>query len=367
MQPIIAHTQHDRARAQQILDSYLQEARKRAEPGIGRIMSEVPTDNVVRGPSLQFVAEGSQVRARVGAYEQTYGIHDNAMTQLAGRMDIPVAYVRHLQNPENASWAPQLLAHTLSEHTTRAMARDRVLVREYAGTLRAVLSDHFRRIDCRPGFDALIGEAQKAGALVTDAIVTDVRASVRLLVPKVQELSPGEFAVFGLAWSNSDYGKGAQALSLFALRVWCLNGATLEQALRQVHLGGRLTDNIAYSERTMRLDSAATASAIRDTARALLAPASMDRVVDTIKTAAATEVDGKARASDLRKRLGKGIAEAVAEAYNTADVEVLPPGNTAWRWCNAISWVAKQDTTDAETRIDLEREAGAVLLARKSV
>jgi hypothetical protein len=86
-----------------------------------------------------------------------------------------------------------------------------------------------------------------------------------------------------------------------------------------------------------------------------------------IRTAASQSIDVKTKTADLRKRLGKTLADRIAETYTSADVEALPPGNTAWRLSNAISWVAKQDDVDAETRLDLEKEAGAALGKRATV
>lgn len=353
---------HDRSRAQQIVEDYLARAKSRAAMPIERIMSEVPRDNIIRGQALAFEPDGdtNNVRATMGGVG--LAMHDNALGQVAQRLDMSMTAVRQLQE-RNAPWARNLLAHTLTEHARNVWTpSDRFLVRAVGTSMRGFLSDRFRRIDCRPVLDVLIGEAQRVGALVADAVVSDVRASVRFLMPRALEIAPGEFVALGMEWSNSDYGKGKNALSAFLMRVWCLNGAMLSQELAQIHLGGRLSDSIQYSRATIEADSRAATLAARDTARALLAPARIDATSDVLKTAATTTLDPKATIADLRKRLGKGLAEKIGQTYNTADVEALPPGNTAWRMSNAISWVAKQDDVDADTRVDLEREAGALLV-----
>lgn len=386
MQPIIATTEHNRQNAMAALDRYIANARTRAEGGIERIMSEVPKDQIIRGGAIAFSALPSADVCVSAPFTAT--MHDNALTQFADKAQIPMGYVRHLQDEaraievENANvqstilrrtgstdgyiprtnWAANLLAQSLNEHATHKLSNDRYLVRGVATQVRAFLSDKFRRVDCRPGLDALLQVSNSVGALVSDAVVTDIRASVRIIVPKVYEISPGEFVVFGVSWKNSDFGRGAQDLSMFALRLWCYNGAVLESGVRQIHLGGRLSDDLSYSERTMRLDAAATSSAIRDTAKAFLSDVKVAESAALLTAAASEGVDAKAKLADLRKRLGKGIADKVGEAFNRPDVEELPPGNTTWRWSNAISWVAKQPDTNAETRLDLENEAGAVLL-----
>jgi hypothetical protein len=64
----------------------------------------------------------------------------------------------------------------------------------------------------------------------------------------------------------------------------------------------------------------------------------------------------------LRKSLTKGEVEQVTTAFNSPDVENLPPGNTDWRLSNALSWVAGQ-TQDAERKLDFMKLAGAVIKA----
>ena len=53
-------------------------------------------------------------------------------------------------------------------------------------------------------------------------------------------------------------------------------------------------------------------------------------------------------------------AKSIADAFAGNDVVNLPPGKTAWRASNAISWIARA-TEDAEARLDLERLAGAIM------
>lgn len=359
---------HDRDAAQRILRRYVETAKVRSADTIAKIEASEPKDAIVRGSALEFKAllEKPSNRRAVVEVSRPFraNVHDNFLSQIADKGDVTMAYLRDLANVD-AQWARDLSAHVLNTHAANVLSNGRYLVRGEAGangtpgTLKAFLSDKFRRIDCRPGLQALIASAQEAGAHVTDAILSDTRASVRVILPGVYEVAPGEFVAVGLSWSNSDFGRGAQSLSLFIIRVWCLNGATMETELRQVHLGARLSDDVSYSDRTRRLDAAATTSAIRDASRELLSAGRVERTVDVLASAARDGIDAKARFADLRKRLGKGLADKIAEVYNGADVEFLPPGNTAWRLSNAISWVAAE--SEAEDRLDLERAAGDAL------
>jgi hypothetical protein len=77
------------------------------------------------------------------------------------------------------------------------------------------------------------------------------------------------------------------------------------------------------------------------------------------------EANGQAVGSDaiegfLRTRTNKGEAQAITEKFASADIVELPPGQTAWRLSNAISWLAKQ-TENNRRRMELERVAGEAL------
>jgi hypothetical protein len=60
---------------------------------------------------------------------------------------------------------------------------------------------------------------------------------------------------------------------------------TRENLLKQVHLGARLSDDVEFSDRTHRLDTAASVSALRDVVRGALGPTGRDRMIEHIRAA----------------------------------------------------------------------------------
>jgi len=155
--------------------------------------------------------------------------------------------------------------------------------------------------------DTLIGEAQRAGAIVVDGRGSDIRVTMKFIVPRIFEPAPGEFMVFGFAWS--DFGAGANNLHAFANRLACWNGMTMEQALRQVHLGRQLTDDVEWSQQTLELDTRTAVSAARDTARALLSEVKIAETAEKITRAAEEGIDPKAKLENLKKRVSKTDAK----------------------------------------------------------
>ena len=234
-----------------------------------------------------------------------------------------------------------------------------MLVRTVAGQVRGWLSDRFRRIDSRPLLEALSQEAASLGAVPVDGVVTETRLALKILLPEILEPVPGEFVALGGEWSNSDFGNGTHSFRAFALPRRLPERRRRGNALRQVHLGARLHDDIKLSAQTYRLDT---------TPQRLRAPRRRPRDARPegarspprkIQQAHRTTYSG-AQLATATRRLPKATAKTIADAFTGNDVVNLPPGNTAWRASNAISWIARA-TEDAEARLDLKRLAGAVM------
>lgn len=329
---------------------------KRVEEGTARagrvvevIHRDAPTDQIARASALHFSPTLGGIGVKVA--DNVYSPSDYALGQLAGRAGVPTAYLRELvgapvQGDGALPWQRDLAAEILRRHF--AHADGRVLVRSVRGQLRGVLSDKYRRLDCRPLVDALVTECDRVGAIPFDGSATETRVALKVIFPEVLEPVPGEFLVVGGEWSNSDYGNGVHGFRAFFLRAVCLNGATAENVLRQVHLGGRLSDDVEFSAKTYRLDTETSISALRDTVRGVLGPAGRDRVLDQIRASSQKEY-GAAQLGRAVRNLPKADAKAVVDAFNSQDVINLPAGNTAWRASNALSWIAR-NTQDDEKR-----------------
>lgn len=376
----------DEARAK--MTGYIESCRGKASATMTSIRDVVPTDRVIpakdltfevgAGDALTYFRKGECLAPRLGGMRflpntatRVESLHRNGLSQLAGRLEIPMAYVDHLLALEDEidvapgitgtknCWGRHLLAQTLRTHVNHK--DERYLVRSVGGEARAVLSDKFRRIDCRPGALALLEAAQKADLVVADGSFTDTRSTLKFIRPKVLEVFPGEFMVFGFDWSNSDYGRGASDLRLFFFRAYCWNGAVGESVVRQIHIGKRLQDDIEYSRETLEADARASALALRDAATYAMSDEKVGRMIEGIRNANAIKIDPKSRVESLKKVLTRGETEKVVEAFNSPDVGNMPAGNTLWRWSNAISWVGGYDVEDADRRIDFERLAGDVM------
>jgi len=323
-----ATTQVTREIAINRLDRYIQEGQQRALAVQEKVVRDVPTDYIAPAGTIRFANTNrdsglEMVLDRKDGRTVANPLHRHGLGQAAELAKMPMAYVDHLLG--QGGWGQELLARNLTDGVQYGHQGSRYLVRSCGGQVRAVLSSKFRRLDSRPILDMLIGESQRVGAIPVDAIASDIRTEVKFIIPKVLEPAPGEFMVFGFAWGTSDYGAGANWVRSFAFRLACFNGATMEQALRQVHVGRALTDDVEWSQRTLELDTKTAISGTRDVARALLSEAKISQTASLITKANAEGIDAKVTLAGMRKKIGAGTEKAIAEAFNSADVVELPP------------------------------------------
>ncbi len=351
------------ARARDILTKKIESGRASALSLFEKVHAEAPRDAIVRGSALRFGE--TETGLTMGFGQDTVNIHRHALGQLAHRAGIPSAYLADLGSSSEA-WQRELATTVLSKHYHIGQDTDRFLVRTVKGQARGFLSDKYRRLDSRPLVDAFAGECQKIGAVPVDGTVSDTRVALKAIVPTIYEPVAGEVLAFGIEWHNSDYGAGLHSVRAFILRLWCLNGATMENALAQVHLGRQLSDDIELSQRTYDLDTKASISALRDVVSGTLAPKKIEALCAGISAADEHKVDWKNVSSKVGKRLLKGELDAARAAFESEDVINLPAGKSVWRASNALSWIAGQ-AKDEDRKLELQRLAGEMLGGKDSV
>ncbi len=332
------------------------------------VHSAVPVDAIARGRALQFksgeLPGDAPVTVTVGAGPMT--VHKHALGQMADKAGVPARYLGDLLTAKE-TWKWDLASNILNEHfhgetSVRGedLSQNRHLIRAVGGQVRACLSDKFRRLDSRPLLEAFSGACQDLGAIPVEGTCTDIRVALKAFLPLVFEPVPNEVMCLGVEWSNSDFGAGKHALRAFIFRLWCANGAVMEDALSQVHLGGRLADNIEFSNRTYQADTRAQTLALNDIVKGTLGPKNVHQLLATIKAADEKKVEWRNVSSLLGKKLLKEELKSVRDAFESEDVINLPAERSVWRVSNAISWIAGK-TDDGDRKLELQRLAGAVI------
>jgi hypothetical protein len=130
------------------------------------------------------------------------------------------------------------------------------------------LSDAYRRLDTGIILNEFCSSIAKQGGRLISAHYDDLQVFVEAIIPELIEvptLNNGtEIICFGVRFRSSDFGKSALELRSFFWKPICSNGAVWENVMRQIHIGGRLPNNLLLSERTYRLDTRTQASLVRD-------------------------------------------------------------------------------------------------------
>lgn len=348
------------AKARAKLQEFINVGQREAKAALERLEREVPQDRVVRARAMDFVAKDGAIAAVLPQGERgglVLGLHRHARSQIAQRVGLPIKFMNEML--VEGQWGQQLVAHNLQQLAINGKD-EKVLVRAVDSEVRGVLSSSYRTDDSRPALEALLGIAREVGAVVANGTALDTRVSFKMMKSEPIEIFPGEWAVVGVDYRTSDYGNGARELCGWILRLLCLNGAVTTANFRRVHLGGRIESDIDFSSRTKKLNEQYTVSATRDMARALLGQPAIDKMVAQVRAANDAAIDPDKALATLKGSVNKAEEKLIVDKYNSPDVELLPPGNTAWRFSNAISWLAGQ-VEDRDRKLDLERLAGQVV------
>ena len=346
----------------------LEEAIEYRQTDLGRLLErvydEVPEDALVKSKALVFAANGhvSMGAAGPNLIEQSWSLHDHALRQVADRVGIPGSWAAEWADaPGPEEWKREALSKLFQRAYQEGDGR--YLVRSVKGEARGFLSDRFRRLDTRPILEAAIERIQHHGGLGYEGRGTDIRVAVKAVHPEIREVMPGEWMAFGMEWHNSDYGSGAHEIRQFLLRLICTNGAVGESMLRNVHLGSKLDESLVFSDKTYKLDTKTTISAMRDAVDAVFSEDAIDKELARIEAAAANEVSWAKVQAKLAKSFSKDELRRIGEAYEGPDVLNLPKGQSMWRVSNAISWIGQQ-VESVDRRLEFERMAGAVLVVK---
>ncbi len=293
-------------------------------------------------PVVSFKAAG---RVQLSMPEGDFSLHANAIGQVSEKMGIPAKYLRELS--AGAAWQKQLCATILNEHSGWT-ERTRVLVRAVGTEVRGILSDSYRRLNSVEILTAFIREAANQGAVVSDAYMNDTKVWCETILPTPIEIPTrknGTVVIFaGARFSTSDYGNGSVDMHSFLLNGACLNGMVRESVMRQVHLGAKLPDSMALSQKTYELDTQTTVSAVSDLTKGLYSRNTLMQKAVEIQEAAEVDVDFDKELKQLVQRgaLLKNEGREVEKLLmNNNPDDGVTGGATLWKLTQGITAFAR--------------------------
>lgn len=327
---------------------------------IQRIEREVPTDVIAPASRMWFRRHNGGLNLTLDEgnwIKDDLGVHAHALGQAVDRSD-KVLNRRAMKGMlAQGEWGRDLLAHALTQVYHHKKRDVRHLIRSVDGEVRGILSNKYRRLNSHNLLETFVKVTTGLGAKVIHAHHLDTKWGFKVALPILFEPIPNEVMMLGMVLESSDFGDGAVSMRCFLCRLWCTNLAIREEGYREVHLGKRLPDDVSLSERTYKLQTEATCSAMQDIVENSLSPEKVASEMEAIRQAAENSIDVKKALHSYQNRLSKDETGQIGEAFNGPDIVLLPQGNTSWRLSNAISLVAGQ-TEDQRRRIELQQIAG---------
>jgi len=341
---------------------------------VGRLLDMVEVPNIKNDGKITTISEEdgtSRLLLDVGGHTVT--LHNNALSQISNRTEfgtagektkVPLRYLKQMMNSGEPA-LQRLCVDVLNTHyKDTPIKMKKSLVRSIDDEARGFLGSSYKRLDSMLLLETLLEAANDAGAVPTDAIMSDTRCQIKLVLQRVFEPIADSPMIFGVAWSTSDFGCGANCLALTIERLWCTNKATTMDSLREVHTGTKLHGDIAWSEDTREKVTAASAATMKDYIKHMLSDDNIGQLQIAIQKAHETETDWKKFGESIKRHLTKDELMLAENLFNNCEQEVLlPPARTVWRASNVLSLIAQSAKT-AERTLELERMAGGVFESR---
>lgn len=371
-------------KAQEMLALRVSVTTEKQEEIVGRALLQGISDTLVHPTGMTFMKHSASPFVRLNYAHKTglTTIHPHALRQMAGVAGFSITYLNSLTasgwsaEDDGDSWRLDLLAHNLNELFHKGTFLDRkknvtkFLHRRVGDEVRGFLSRSYnRKLSTLNLLRPFIDTCKLYGAEPVEALSSDLRLNIKYMLPVIFEPIAGEYVAFGVTYTNSDFGAGRLRVSGSCLRIAAGTVIVMEDALVKVHLGSLIQEaDLELSEETEDAELLTYQSAVRDTVRALLAPATVEKTLKLIQLAAEREIPWFKLRQTLSKVLNKLEVDAVRKLLDGESTEAvdLPPVHkvgenaTAWWAANVLGWMATK-TSDEDKKSALQALAGGLV------
>lgn len=286
----------------------------------------------------------------------------DAHEQIAGYLDIPRGYYNRMRTTR-----PELLAHNVNTWAGESLPDDRRMVRTLDGTVRALLSDRYRRIDNYQILQAALPALRDSGMQLTSCDVTGRNLFLQAVFPRLEgEVKKGDVVQAGFVLRNSETGFGALQVDPMIYRLVCTNGmiagsAVADGRLRKTHLGRKVTgdeDFTIYADDTREADDRALMLKIRDAIAHLSDPRQFTDLI--AKMQRASETEKVVRPVAAVEELGKAFNLSKPEREGVLTALIRDQDYTLYGAMNAVTNIAN-NAASYDRAIELETIGGRIL------
>ena len=257
--------------------------------------SESKEDYLIAPNRLRMESYGKEMFLHLSDDSGTELIEPMTITGIAHRqigthLKIPAAYYDRM-----LSDYPELLAENVNSWFQREPTQR--MVRTLDGTVRAFLSNRYRRIDNLDIAEIVLPVIQQMeDAYFESCQITDSRMYIKVVNKRLEaEVVPGDIVQSGVIISNSEVGLGSVNIQPLVYRLVCSNGMVVNDAqTRRTHIGrvNEADENFQlFSQETLAADDHAFAMKIKDTVMAAVDETRFTRVVGMMREATTVQMN----------------------------------------------------------------------------
>lgn len=311
-----------------------------------------------------------------------FELHPHAFSRMRSEADLSANTVKVMA--EGPEWDRRNLAYIMNSKfknkafKQRGGGHPRFINLVVGNQVRGFVGRGFKRhLRSGPLLDTFIKACAQYGAMPVEATATDLRITLRCMLPFVFSPREGEYLGLGVSFSNSDFGAGMMRIDLNVMSL--RNGRVMPMKTLngngrgESHAGGKGDDESAdsseLSDGTVRKQITAKQSEIEDLVTSALSPESVNSFFDEVAEAMDNKITWHTFEKYLRGRLTQeemvGVQELLKKGAKSSELpDVQYDGDDQaimdlWFASNVISKVASE--RDADTKEELQGLAGKLL------
>jgi hypothetical protein len=316
-------------------------------------------DFVADTRTLTMQEDGSFALDLNGAGPELFTATEHAHRQVGTRLGIPAKYYDRMRTD-----LPALLRDNVNGWMHSDEHAERRMVRTLDGTMRAFLSDKYRRFDDEQVAEIAIPVlAEHPDMVVESCEITERRLYIQARFPRIEGKAVGDTVQAGVIISNSEIGQGRTKVERLVYTLSCTNGMIAPGAGTQRNHVGR-TNGVEdeafemYQDDTLEADDQAFALKLRDTIRAAADEVSFRLLAARMEAAHEQKIEVPAvKAVEVLSAVRQ-----LTEGEGHSVLEHLIRGGDMSRYglLNAVTRAA-QDVESYDRAVDLERLGGRIM------
>lgn len=280
-----------------------------------------------------------------------FNVNEIANNQIGQAFDIPSKYFDRMRRDN-----PELLAQNVNSWFQKEPKRR--MVRSLDDTVRAFVSDRYRRIDNFPIAEAILPILfTMPDVSVESCDITDQKMYIKVVNPRLTaEVTPGDIVQSGIIISNSEVGMGGLSIQPLVYRLVCKNGMVVnDAAMNKRHVGRgnqAMEDFSLYTDETLAADDRALLLKIKDTVRAVAEQVHFDRVVKLMREAKEAKITST-NIPAMVELTGKDFGFTKSEGQGILDYLIRGGDLTLFGMANAVTRAAQDvDSYDRSTTME---------------